>query len=128
MGAASNLHRPRELKSAFYHSGRYVTLSSSKDTGRSNLLWIADLEESKIGSEMKWHKVINEWGDYWADIGNDGSLFYFFTKCAALACVFFLPALTLSHPQRQRLAQLQDRDLRLGAPREGEYSGFLALM
>jgi len=99
-----------------------VTLSSSKDTGRSNLLWIADLEESKVGSEMKWHKVINEWGDYWADIGNDGSLFYFFTKCVASAFALLHKLTSSSLPQRQRLAQLQDRHIRLRAPREGELS------
>lgn len=37
--------------------GRYVTLSFSRDTGRSNLLWIADLEQGKIGSDMVWTKV-----------------------------------------------------------------------
>ena len=37
-------------------SGRYVVLTSSKDTGRSNLLWIADLEECDIGPDMKWQK------------------------------------------------------------------------
>ncbi|SCZ88299.1 BZ3500_MvSof-1268-A1-R1_Chr2-1g04318 [Microbotryum saponariae] len=60
--------------------GRYVVLSASKDTARSNLLWIADLQESEIGSSMKWNKVINEWGTYWTDLGNDGSLFYFYTN------------------------------------------------
>nr|CRX78967.1 hypothetical protein ls5930a1_00049 [Leucosporidium scottii] len=79
--------------------GRYVTLSSSKDTGRSNLLWIADLEESKVGSEMKWHKVINEWGDYWADIGNDGSLFYFFTN-ANDSPNYKIVTYDLEHPEK----------------------------
>lgn len=37
--------------------GRYVTMSFSKDTGKNNLLWIADVKESEIGPEMKWHKV-----------------------------------------------------------------------
>ncbi|KAM0746501.1 hypothetical protein T439DRAFT_344226 [Meredithblackwellia eburnea MCA 4105] len=63
--------------------GRYIVLSTSKDTGRSNLFWIADLQESggEIGAgKLKWHKVINEWGDYWTDIANDGSLFYFYTN------------------------------------------------
>ena len=31
-------------------------MTSSKDTGRSNLLWIADLEECEIGPDMKWTK------------------------------------------------------------------------
>lgn len=29
-------------------SGRYVTMSISKDTGKSNLLWVADLEEVNL--------------------------------------------------------------------------------
>ncbi|KAK4703563.1 prolyl oligopeptidase, partial [Phenoliferia sp. Uapishka_3] len=60
--------------------GRYVVMSSSKDTGRSNLLWIADLEQGEIGPNMKWQKVVNEWGNYYTDIGNDGSKFYFYTN------------------------------------------------
>lgn len=62
--------------------GRYITMSSSKDTAPSNLFYIADLRDSngEIGPDMKWHKVVNAWGDYWSDLGNDGSLFYFFTN------------------------------------------------
>lgn len=60
--------------------GRFVTMSTSKDTGRSNLLWIADLQETEIGPDMKWHKVINTWGDYWGELGNDGTKFYFMTN------------------------------------------------
>lgn len=59
--------------------GRYVVMTTSKDTARSNLLWIADLEESPI-EHMKWHKVVNEFGEYFGDIANDGSLFYFYTN------------------------------------------------
>lgn len=46
--------------------GRFLTMHTSRDTGRSNLLWIADLQETQIGPDMKWHKVINEWGSYWS--------------------------------------------------------------
>ncbi|GAA5931240.1 hypothetical protein JCM1841_000871 [Sporobolomyces salmonicolor] len=60
--------------------GRYVIMTASKDTARSNLLWIADLQESEIGPNMKWTKLINEWGEYWTDIANDGSKFYFYTN------------------------------------------------
>lgn len=51
-------------------------MSVSKDTGRSNLLWIADLQASEIGPNMKWNKVVDDWGVYWSEIANDGSLFY----------------------------------------------------
>ncbi|KAI5474986.1 prolyl oligopeptidase [Pseudohyphozyma bogoriensis] len=79
--------------------GRYLTCHSSKDTGRSNLLWIADLEESKIGGEIKWHKVINEWGTYWADIANDGSKFYFYTN-ADDSSNYKVVTYDLKHPEK----------------------------
>ncbi|GAA5902303.1 hypothetical protein JCM6882_000496 [Rhodosporidiobolus microsporus] len=65
--------------------GRFLILTASKDTARSNLLWIADLQDPHnksvgIGSELKWQKVINDWGEYWADVGNDGTKFYFYTN------------------------------------------------
>ncbi|GAA6022150.1 hypothetical protein JCM10207_000780, partial [Rhodosporidiobolus poonsookiae] len=65
--------------------GRYIVMSASRDTARSNLLWIADMEDAHnkevgIGAELKWEKVINEWGTYWADLGNDGSKFYLYTN------------------------------------------------
>jgi hypothetical protein len=37
-------------------------LVDSRDTGRSNLLWIADLHEKgneTLGPNLKWHKVVN---------------------------------------------------------------------
>ncbi|BGP07293.1 hypothetical protein JCM10049v2_003124 [Rhodotorula toruloides] len=62
--------------------GRYVVMTQSRDTARSNLLWISDLQEegNEIGPNMKWQKVVNEWGSYYADITNDGSKFYFYTN------------------------------------------------
>lgn len=61
--------------------GRFVVMSQSKDTGRSNLLWIADLHacDNDI-SRLEWTKVVNEWGDYYAEIANDGTRFYFYTN------------------------------------------------
>ncbi|BGP47335.1 hypothetical protein JCM10450v2_003187 [Rhodotorula kratochvilovae] len=63
--------------------GRYIVMTQSRDTARSNLLWIADLEapeNREIGTGLKWEKIINEWAEYWADVGNDGSKFYFYTN------------------------------------------------
>ncbi len=61
--------------------GRYIIMSQSKDTARSNLLWIASLEEAGGDvAELKWNKLINTWGQYWADVANDGSVFYFYTN------------------------------------------------
>lgn len=56
-------------------------MTQSRDTGKSNLLWIADLHESgnEIGANLKWHKVVNEWGSYYGDITNDGTKFYIMT-------------------------------------------------
>ncbi|GAA5975150.1 hypothetical protein JCM11641_004366 [Rhodosporidiobolus odoratus] len=65
--------------------GRYLVMTSSRDTARSNLLWICDLQDPhnasvRIGPDLKWNKLIDTWGEYWADIGNDGSRFYFYTN------------------------------------------------
>ncbi|GAA5855758.1 hypothetical protein JCM8547_001672 [Rhodosporidiobolus lusitaniae] len=65
--------------------GRYIVLTASKDTARSNLLWIADMhdphnKEVGISSELRWVKVVDEWGEYFADVGNDGGRFYFYTN------------------------------------------------
>ena len=60
--------------------GRFLVFTASRDTARSNLLWIADLQETEIGPNLKWKRVINEWGSYWGDIANDGTLFYFYTS------------------------------------------------
>lgn len=56
-------------------------MTQSRDTGRSNLFWIADLQESgnEIGPNLKWHKVVNEWGSFYGDIANDGTKFYIMT-------------------------------------------------
>ncbi|GAA5986969.1 hypothetical protein JCM10908_000972 [Rhodotorula pacifica] len=61
--------------------GRFIVMTQSRDTGRSNLLWIADLQEegNEIGPNLKWHKVVNEWGSFYGDIANDGTKFYLMT-------------------------------------------------
>jgi len=76
---------PRVLTkgSSLLRSGRYLVMTSSRDTARSNLLWIADLQDpqnKEIGPDMKWNKLINEWGTYWSELTNDGSKFYFYTN------------------------------------------------
>jgi hypothetical protein len=65
--------------------GRFLVMTASKDTARSNLFWVADLEDAHnkevgIGSELKWEKIVDTWGDYYADVGNDGSKFYLYTN------------------------------------------------
>lgn len=41
-------------------SGRYLELTTSRDTARSNLLWYADI--SKGVETIEWQKVVDEWG------------------------------------------------------------------
>lgn len=60
--------------------GRYLVMTTSKDTARSNLVMIADLNESEIGDKMKWIPVVPEFGDYYGEMANDGSTFYFYTN------------------------------------------------
>ena len=70
------------VKSAPPHSGRFIVMTQSRDTGRSNLLWIADLHEKgneTLGPNLKWHKVVNEWGSFYGDVANDGTKFYLMT-------------------------------------------------
>lgn len=86
-------------------SGRYVTMSSSKDTGRSNLLWIADLQGSEIGPDLKWHKIVNDWGTYYAELGNDGPVFYFYTNLGDAASNYKVVKYDLEHPDLVRQSQ-----------------------
>lgn len=73
-------HPERMFWGGFSDDGHYAFMKASQDTSRSSLFWIADLRESPIGPDMKWHKIVNEWGAYYSKLTNDGSLFYFFTN------------------------------------------------
>ena len=46
-------------------SGRYLELTTSRDTARSNLLWYADI--SKGVETIEWQKVVDEWGGAWSE-------------------------------------------------------------
>ncbi|KAA1076251.1 hypothetical protein PGT21_036362 [Puccinia graminis f. sp. tritici] len=59
---------------------KYLILTTSKDTGRSNRLWVADLTSQPLSSEMKWQKIVNEFGNEYIFAANDGSLLYFMTN------------------------------------------------
>ena len=37
-------------------------MHSDQDTGKSNLMWFADLRKIKLGQDMEWQKVVNDWG------------------------------------------------------------------
>jgi prolyl oligopeptidase len=68
--------------------GRFIVMTASKDTARSNLFHVADVEDphnkevlkTKDWTSLKWEKIIDEWGTYWSDIGNDGTKFYLYTN------------------------------------------------
>jgi prolyl oligopeptidase len=63
--------------------GKYLCFYVMKDSSRQNLLWIADLEPEKIGLEIHWKKVFNDWGAEFDVITNEGSLFYIRTNKSA---------------------------------------------
>ncbi|TRM68664.1 prolyl oligopeptidase [Schizophyllum amplum] len=60
--------------------GRYLMMSTSKDTTRTNMLWIADLEKNEIGPQMNWIKLVNEFDGEFSYLGNDGTQFYLTTN------------------------------------------------
>ncbi|KAI4518531.1 hypothetical protein K525DRAFT_259454 [Schizophyllum commune Loenen D] len=63
--------------------GRYLMMSTSKDTTRNNLLWIADLEKNEIGPQMNWIKLVDEFDGDFGYLGNDDTVFYFKTNRGA---------------------------------------------
>ncbi|KAH9813561.1 prolyl endopeptidase [Melampsora americana] len=60
--------------------GKYLIMSVAKDSARSNQLWIAKLDEEPIGPNIKWHKIVNEFGNEFDLSANDGSRFYIVTN------------------------------------------------
>ncbi|KAG0144673.1 hypothetical protein CROQUDRAFT_47007 [Cronartium quercuum f. sp. fusiforme G11] len=60
--------------------GKYLVITTSKDTGRSNRLWVAELDTQPLSSEMKWHKIVNEFGSEFGVLANDGTRLYILTN------------------------------------------------
>lgn len=60
--------------------GKYLYLYTSKDTSRTNLLWVADLEKEEVSSNMKWDKLFNEFDADYGILANDGTKFYIRTN------------------------------------------------
>lgn len=60
--------------------GKYLILTTSKDTGRSNRLWVADLISQPLSSTMQWQKIVNEFGSEYLYLANDDNQFYFLTN------------------------------------------------
>lgn len=69
--------------------GRFLSLTTSKDTGRSNRLWVADLSKAardadgriELGmGKLGWDKIVDEFGSEFGVVGNDGSRLYIQTN------------------------------------------------
>ncbi|KZO94890.1 prolyl oligopeptidase [Calocera viscosa TUFC12733] len=63
--------------------GRYLLLSTSKDTGPTNRLWIADLKEQEIGPNIRWTKLVDDFEAQYSYLANDDTFFYFYTNLNA---------------------------------------------
>ncbi|KAF9476472.1 prolyl oligopeptidase [Pholiota conissans] len=59
---------------------KYIFLYVLKDSSRQNLLWVADFDPAKIGPDIKWNKVIEEWGAEYDAITTKGPLLYLRTN------------------------------------------------
>lgn len=60
--------------------GRYLFLDIVQDTGKKNMLWVADLQENEIGQNMKWDKIVNEFESEYTVIANNGTKLYLRTN------------------------------------------------
>ncbi len=75
---------PHEPKAMFgpelSDDGKYLLVSSDKDTDPKNKLFIADISSQAIGPNMKWISIAGDW-DYglWY-LANDDNRFYFMTN------------------------------------------------
>lgn len=72
--------------SAVTEDGKYLIMSSSKDTSPKSLTWILELEGVDFTakdfdrSNLKWKKIVNEWKADYSYIANDDSKFWFTTN------------------------------------------------
>ncbi|KAG1807907.1 prolyl oligopeptidase [Suillus variegatus] len=79
--------------------GRYLFLDIVQDTGKKNMLWVADLQENEIGQNMKWDKIVNEFESEYTVIANDGTKLYLRTNENAPQCQVI--TIDLADPSRQ---------------------------
>ncbi|KAF8966430.1 prolyl oligopeptidase [Flammula alnicola] len=82
------IYQDKEHREWMFHldvteDGKYIVLYVLKDSSRQNLLWIADFDPENIGPNIKWNKVVEEWGAEYDVITNKGSLFYLRTNQSA---------------------------------------------
>lgn len=79
--------------------GRYLFLDIVQDTGKKNMLWVADLQENEIGQNMKWDKIVNEFESEYTVIANDGTKLYLRTN--ENAPQYQVITIDLADPSRQ---------------------------
>ncbi|KAG8895004.1 hypothetical protein FRB99_000820, partial [Tulasnella sp. 403] len=60
--------------------GRWLELYTSRDTSHKNKLWLADLHADKIGPNLRWYKVINDFDAEYSIEANDDRKFYVVTN------------------------------------------------
>lgn len=76
--------------------GEYIIRSTSKDTGRSNTLAIAQWSGST--EAIDWQPIVPEFGDYYSVLTNDGPLFYVYTNAGG-ASNYKIQTFNLDHPE-----------------------------
>ena len=87
--------------------GKYLIMSSSKDTSPKSLTWILDLEGVDFSAKdfdrttLQWKKLVNEWKADYSYVANDGSKFWFTTNDNAPKSK--LVTYDLSKPEEVRL-------------------------
>ncbi|OAV89558.1 hypothetical protein PTTG_04237 [Puccinia triticina 1-1 BBBD Race 1] len=62
--------------------GKYLIVINQRATviEDANRVWVADLTTQTLSSEMKWQKVVNDFGSRYAYVANDDSRVYFMTN------------------------------------------------
>ncbi|KAF9449560.1 hypothetical protein P691DRAFT_799170 [Macrolepiota fuliginosa MF-IS2] len=59
---------------------KYLILSTSKDTSRKNLIWVADLKKVILGEPIQWQKLFDSFDAEYSYVTNDGPIFFFHTN------------------------------------------------
>jgi prolyl oligopeptidase len=99
------------LSDAMIISGHYLVVATSRDTGRTNRLWISDLRDSSnpIGSNMKWHKIVDKFESEYNLVANDGSKLYIQTNADG-ASNDKIVLYDLEHPEKVSIFSLRQFD------------------
>ncbi|KJA14253.1 hypothetical protein HYPSUDRAFT_150630 [Hypholoma sublateritium FD-334 SS-4] len=63
--------------------GKHIFLYILKDSSRQNLLWQAEFDPDNIGLDIKWNRIVEEWGAEYDAITSKGSVLYLRTNHSA---------------------------------------------